>query len=155
MINVLMLAERTWRPMFGRAKTSMKGTHATFLKFCLVGGAAFVLDALVLQSLVTFLALGPVYARIVSFFCAATFTWILNRKYTFDAATKPSLREFAMYLGLMWVGVTVNWLVFLAVLAVLPLSREIPVIALVPATATALLLNFFSAQRFIYRPGDR
>ncbi len=141
--------------MIGLMKRSMKGRHATFLKFCVVGGGAFVLDALILQSLVTFLALGPVYARIVSFVCAATFTWILNRKYTFHAVTKPSIGEFTMYLGLMWVGVTINWLVYLGVLAVFPLSREFPVLALAPATAVAMFSNFFSAQRFIYRPGSR
>jgi putative flippase GtrA len=54
-----------------------------FLRFCLVGAAGSLVDAGLLQALVTLAGANPFVARVSSFLAAATVTWRLNRCFTF------------------------------------------------------------------------
>src|ERR1051326_5356088 len=80
-----------------------------FLRFALVGCAGFVVDAGVLNAM---LALGAdrYTGRIVSYLAAATFTWALNRNYTFRAQRNERLvSEWGRFLAANAVGGLINW----------------------------------------------
>ena len=56
-----------------------------FLRFGLVGTAGFVVDAAALTAAMA-LGLGPYGGRVVSYLAAVTFTWAMNRRFTFAGA---------------------------------------------------------------------
>ena len=74
-----------------------------FLRFALVGVVGFVVDAGVLQALITLAGWGPIAARAVAVPVALFATWLLNSTVTFPLshggpaiaplrATSPSVR---------------------------------------------------------------
>ena len=54
------------------------------LKFALVGGSGFVVDACVLMLLYQWLQIDLLVARAAAFFVAASSNWLLNRVFTFS-----------------------------------------------------------------------
>jgi putative flippase GtrA len=77
------------------------------LGFIVAGGAGFFVDASVLY--IGFcLGLGLIGGRVVSFLAAVTTTWLINRRYTFALASRPSFREWWAYLFANGVGALVN-----------------------------------------------
>ena len=90
-----------------------------FLFFCAVGVAGLVVDVGVLYALAPWL--DWYLARLVSFLCAATATWALNRRFTFQArqAEPPSrvARQYLGYLSAMAVGGAINYACYVAVMA--------------------------------------
>jgi putative flippase GtrA len=125
------------------------------LFFGLVGGSAFFVDAGVLLVMTAGAGWGAVEARLVSFLCAASFTWALNRRLTFRVERRATAGEYAAYTAAMGLGAGVNWAVFLTCLAVVPVTTAYPVLALVPATAAAMVVNFVMSRAILMRPGAR
>lgn len=118
--------------------------------FALAGGAGFVADAGVLM-LGTGLGLPAAAARVPSFLGAVLVTWAINRRVTFRTGARASLREFLHYLAAMALGLGVNYAVFLAALALSETARALPVLALIPATAAGMVVNFISARYVLNR----
>ena len=83
-----------------------------FIRYCLVGVVGFVIDAGILQALVSIMHTNPYAARIASFLCAANSTWLMNRCYTFKVQNKPSHKEWLCYVGSMILGALVNYSAF-------------------------------------------
>lgn len=119
--------------------------------FAAAGAGGFVVDAGVLQGLVSFADASPWAARAVSFTAAVVFTWWCNRTWSFRVQAKPSVGEFLRYLQSMIVGGVINWIVYGFVLARVELATTYPVIALVPAVAAAMAFNFSSMRFWIFR----
>ena len=123
-----------------------------FMRFGLVGGLGFVVDAGVMQLLVTFAGLGPIEARAVSIPAAVFATWLLNRGFTFgktseDAALPSLLRYAAVSAG----GATINFFVYTAlVLASSELAAR-PMIPLAIASIVALIFNYLGSKHFAFR----
>ena len=67
-----------------------RGTR--FLRFAVIGGAAFLVDAGLLYLLI-WSGMGPYLGRVISLLTAATCTWLGNRKFTFDTRPKPAAKE--------------------------------------------------------------
>ena len=59
-----------------------------FLRFSAVGVAGFLVDTAVLY-LGLAAGLGPYVGRAISYVCASTTTWYLNRRFTFHARKSP------------------------------------------------------------------
>jgi putative flippase GtrA len=123
-----------------------------FLRFSVVGGVGFVVDAGVLQALISLAGWGPVEARAVAIPVAVFATWLLNRTVTFpESSGGPALRSLLRYAAVSAAGAGVNFLVFtLLVLA----SREMAAMPMVPlaiASIAALVVNYLGSKHFAFR----
>lgn len=133
---------------------------AQFVRFALVGAAGFVVDVGVL-----YLGLGAgldLYtARAVSFVAAATFTWVGNRRFTFERGSdgptvdeRGAHTEWFRYVAAMAAGGAVNYGVYAAGVALVPLLRAQPWLAVAAGTACGMVLNFVLARRILHRPAS-
>lgn len=126
--------------------------RSQFLRFALVGVLGFLVDLLVLQVSIGIIGLGPVAGRLVSYLCAATTTWAVNRRVTFPEQRSDSalLHEWALFLmsnaagggvnlGFYWFLVTSN----------IPLFSS-PVIALAVGSVAGLLFNFLASKHVVF-----
>jgi putative flippase GtrA len=120
-----------------------------FGRFALIGALGFLVDVAVLYAA---LALGAdwIGARLLSFLAAASFTWAVNRRYTF-AATGSAWREWLRYMASMAGGMLVNFLVYALVLWLLPAAWWTPGCAVACGSAAGLLVNFVSAKLFVFK----
>jgi putative flippase GtrA len=114
------------------------GLVGQILRFGIVGGLGFILDAGILRTLV-YLGASPFLSRIASLAAAVTFTWILNRSMTFAASKPPSWREFGAYVLSSLLGLLINYGLYSgAVLLRAPL-----LLALAIGTIAGSVFNFF------------
>ena len=139
------LVLRLWRATFGRSQ---------FLRFGLVGVAGYAVDATVLTTLVELLAIDPYSARVLSFLCAATTTWGLNRRFTF--ARNPVRRPGGEWLGFLAVslgGAAINYGTYVLVLLFWPLALNYPAIGAACGALAGFLFNFPASKHLVFRTG--
>ncbi len=105
---------------------------ASFWRFGLVGVGGLFVDMAVLYAVIWGLGLGPMPAKVVSFLAAATFTWWMNRRYTFGSSGKSLVHEWASFLATNALGGVVNFAVYTAIVV-----QPLP-LAWAPAMATAM-----------------
>ncbi len=129
------------------------GLARQFMRFCLVGGVGFAVDAGLLWLLLQTTALGPYLARIVSFLTAATVTWRLHRSFTFPAAAKhvPGGRQWAVFVAINAGGAIVNYGVYALLVATTSLFSARPVLAVAVGSAVALIVNFVANRQWVFR----
>jgi putative flippase GtrA len=128
-----------------------------FLRFGIVGGIGFLVDAGLLH-LMLVAGLGHYGGRAVSFLAAVTTTWILNRSFTFrretagasQSAPAPSLREWLAYLGLMAIGGAVNYGTYAAAVELSELVRRRPELGVALGSIVGMAINFWSAKTMIF-----
>lgn len=123
----------------------------SFVWFLVAGGLAFLVDVGVLSLLRG--VLGVYGARVVSFWLAATVTWLINRNISFAGrpASGGLLSEYLRYLGLMLGGGLVNLAVYSLLawcLAQTPLWLAVYVAA---GTLAGMSVNYLGMSRLLYR----
>lgn len=121
-----------------------------FLRFCLIGGLGFVTDFTVLYIGVTWLGLGSVIGRIMSFVIAATVTWKANRHFTFRHDHAGSVREWLHYLLLTSVGGGINVAVYQAWIWLTDKSTLNLFLGVAAGSAVALLFNFTISKYAVF-----
>lgn len=121
------------------------------VRFCAVGAAAFVVDAGAVEALVKLASWNPYLARVVSYLCAASFAWWLNRRYTFGAGQGPVHREWAKYLAVNISGGLVNYIAYAALVASFDFVRAWPWIGVAAGSAAGLLVNFAANKWYVFR----
>lgn len=123
-----------------------------FMKFCVVGGIGFLVDAMLLELGVRAGLITPV-ARLFSVMVAMQVTYALHRAFTFREADVRGVRPWAKFLLSNALGAAVNYGVFLGVLAVLVLDSALleRQAALVAGTAVALGFNYWANKRFVFK----
>lgn len=123
-----------------------------FTRFCAVGGVGFLTDALVLEAVVR-LGMQPVFARLISMAAALCVTYGLHRLITFQVRHSTSWNEWLRFLMWNGAGALLNYGIFLTMLMALdgqpPLLRRQG--ALVVATGTALLFNYWANAQRVFR----
>ena len=121
------------------------------LWFLIAGSLAFVVDVVVLTLLRD--ALGVYAARAVSFWLAATTTWLINRNISFAgrSANGSLLAEYLRYLGLMLGGGAVNVAVYSLVVWTLPQGPLWLMLYVAAGTLVAMTVNYLSMTRLLYR----
>ncbi|HVY51272.1 MAG TPA: GtrA family protein [Devosia sp.] len=129
----------------------MNATIRKFVLFGIAGGAGFVVDTAVLYLLRG--ALGLYGARAISFLCAVLTTWIINRSVAFrgQSADLPLWREFLHYLGAMILGGIVNYAVYAALVATIPLVADQPVLGVAAGVLAGMFVNFLLADKLVFR----
>ncbi len=120
-----------------------------FLRFVLVGGTGFVVDAAVLWLFLSFTPIGPLPARIVAIAVAMATTWMLNRTFTFGASKRTLVAEGFRYGFIGVVTSLINYGVYALLLIGAPLLS--PYAALVFASIAAMLFSFFGYSRYVFR----
>ncbi len=127
------------------------------LLFLVSGALGFLVDASIVQTLVSLFDINPYAARVVSFLCAASATWAFNRRYTFAGKRRyASARgELARYLVAMVGGFALNYGTYVAVLAVMPVAHLWPVIGVAAGSLAGAVLNYLTSKFWIFRaPSD-
>jgi putative flippase GtrA len=125
-----------------------------FLRFAVVGGFGFLVAEAVL-----WLALrggaDKYSAWLVSFLCAATFTWWGNRNLTFAdrKADRPRamLAEWLKFIAANGIGGAVNGGLYALLVTYGPEPLSIPFVALACGVLTGLAINFAMSNFFVFR----
>mgnify|MGYP001813352488 CR=1 FL=1 len=129
--------------------------YRQFFRFSVIGAFGFLVDVSVLY-LLKGLGLDLYTARLVSFLCAATFTWLGNRLFTFresGLARRASGSEWLFYVAAMTLGGLVNYGVYAALITFVATFGHHPWLAVAAGTGAGLSINFLLARRILYRPG--
>jgi putative flippase GtrA len=121
-----------------------------FLRFCIVGGAGFMVDAIVLLALILGFALNPILARVFSFGIAVLFTFELNRRWVFGAREKHLVAAFTSYLGVQCAGFLCNLGVYTLAILGMPPPYNAPLLSLVVASGFALIVNYTGAKHLVF-----
>ncbi|MCX8996185.1 GtrA family protein [Rhizobiaceae bacterium BDR2-2] len=117
-------------------------------RFAIVGGGGFLVDALVLSALLHFTPADPFLARIAAIAAAMSFTFVLNRSYTFGRSNRRMLSESIRYGTVGTVTALFNYGFYAALLIGLPGLQ--PLAALVFASAAAMGLSFVGYSRLVF-----
>jgi putative flippase GtrA len=121
-----------------------------FLRFCVVGAVGFAIDAGILQSLVSGIGANPYLARIISFLVAASATWLMNRRYTFEVEHAATHSEWVRYVTLMVLGAVVNYGAFAISITAWDLARAQPWLGVAVGSVAGLGINFMTS-RLLFR----
>ena len=120
--------------------------------FGVAGTLGFIVDAGVLQLLVSGLAWDRYTGRLISFLCAATTTWIFNRHYTFRGHRRHSLHgEWARYIFAMSGGFACNFAAYSALVLWFNIDRQWLVLAVAAGSIAGLGVNFVASRYWVFR----
>ena len=119
-----------------------------FPRFLIVGGAGFLADAGAL-ALFLYAGLDPVTGRLLSIAMAMLLTWRLNRAFTFTPSERPQWVEGTRYALVVGAASAVNWLVYSALLIIVPGLP--PHAALAVGSIVAIALSYAGFSRFAFR----
>jgi putative flippase GtrA len=122
------------------------------LRFGMVGGIGFLVDAGVLTAMLTW-GLGPYSGRVVSFLAAATTTFILNRSFTFRRDSRSDTHPahaWLAYLGLMVIGGLVNYGTYAAAVALFEPVHRYPVIGVALGSIAGMAINFWTSKTMVF-----
>lgn len=117
-----------------------------FIRFLLIGGTGFLIDASITYALVL-LNFAPWQARIPAILLAMIFTWLGNRKFTYEVQRAHSTAEALRYAMAAIFMALVNYLIFLALLG----FGIWPLVAVIIATACQTILSFHIYRHFVFK----
>jgi putative flippase GtrA len=125
-----------------------------FGKFGLVGIVGLMVDVAVVWLCIRQLGIDPFSSRIVSYLCAATTTWALNRVFTFrDAAHDGIFRQWLTFLAANAVGGVVNYGTYAALVAATVFFHDYPEAATAIGSLAGMLFNFTASKKFVFKAG--
>ncbi|MEM7123603.1 MAG: GtrA family protein [Pseudomonadota bacterium] len=123
-----------------------------FLRFCLVGGIGFVVDAGSLWLLIDYGGMGLLSGRVVSYLIAATVTWALHRHFTFPhGRNSPKGRQWVRFVVVNAVGAGINYGVYALLVLNIAAFAQWPVLAVAAGSVVALAFNFLASRHFVFR----
>jgi putative flippase GtrA len=131
-----------------------------FLRFGLVGLGGMFVDIAALWVAINWMHAGYYLGRVISYLVAATFTWAVNRRFTFrNAAQGPLLKQWASYLVVNSAGAFTNLGVYSLIVGLGPKTGLIPALLLpyLPYFADAcggvcgMVFNYAGSKLFIFR----
>jgi putative flippase GtrA len=126
--------------------------HTRFFKFALVGVVGFIVDAGVLQMLVSLAGWGPITARAVAVPTAVFATWLLNRTITFpESHAGPALRSLWRYYVVSAAGAGVNFCLYSALVFASQAMAAMPLVPLAIGSVAALVVNYLGSKHFAFR----
>lgn len=121
------------------------------LRFGIGGVFGFVVDSGVLYALLAF-GQGPYVARVPSFLCAASATWLVNRYWTFaDRRNAGRSAEWGLYVTVMIAGGVLNYAVYAVLLTHSGLVRDWPILGVAAGSVAGMLLNFLGSWFVVFR----
>jgi len=119
--------------------------------FAMIGIVGFLVDASLLKLFIVLIEDDPILGRTLYFPVAVTVTWLLNRRYTFVPKYMSLFREWISYVVVNSVGLTINLLVFMAVVFAFDAAKSYPIATLGIASLVAMFFNFFGSKYFVFK----
>lgn len=121
-----------------------------FMTFAAIGAVGFAVDGGLLVTLLP--SFGPYLGRAFSFAVAVSVTWGLNRHVTFRNEKNMNWRaELARYVSTQLIGALVNFAIYLAAVAAVPVFSRYPLAALTLGACGGLATNYLLARRVVFR----
>jgi putative flippase GtrA len=121
-----------------------------FIRFGIIGTAGLVPDTITVYA--TRGWLGLYGAGVVAYFVAATFTWSLNRAWTFRGqGSGKAHHQWLRFLAANGVGFVFNRGTYAILVTVSPLCHDHPVIAIAAGALVSMFLNFGLSRRLVFR----
>ena len=127
-----------------------KITQLSFIRFCIVGGFMFCLDASILYIFIYGLDFSPKISRIISAICSTTISWVLHRNYTFNPSRLKLLLEYRNYILCSLLSFIINLSVYIILIEKLVICWEYPILALIAATATSMNFSYFFMKKLVF-----
>ena len=118
------------------------------IRFLMVGGLGFTVDASVFFCVSQLLGGSWALARVCAFLVAVCVTWQGNRRWTFKSGGAP-LREVRRYAVVQITGCLINYGSFMAVLAAVPHPKAW-ILAYLVGSASAAIFNFQVSSRLVF-----
>ena len=138
-------------PDSGGPTAVLSTSRLQFLRFAMVGVAGFGVDSGCLYLVVHELGGGLYAGRLVSYLSAASFTWALNRRYTFGNRRGDRLtREWLRFLAANAAGGLINYGVYAVLVSASELVSTWPVIGVGAGSLAGLIANFLLSRRFVF-----
>lgn len=125
-----------------------KAEAGRFLRFAIVGGAGFLIDAALLTLLHDGAGLDPFSARLVSISVSAFTTWRLNRSLTFGASERSQGSEGLRYALVAAATAGFNYAVYVLLLLAWP--ELPPIAAAILATCAAMFFSYVGYSRLVF-----
>ena len=126
----------------------------SILRFAVIGALGMPVDWGVLQLMVHW-GTGPYFGRIISWFCAASFTWAGNRYFTFAASRARTLlgagKEWLRFLAANAVGGLVNVGLYSVLVHSAPPPFNKLTVALICGVLLGLLFNFTLSKKVVFK----
>lgn len=119
--------------------------------FCVIGGAGFLVDAIVLHLAMTFFGGYPLLCRIPAFSLAVIVTWYGNAHWTFNVPDKRFRASFPKYLASNLVGLSLNYGLYAVSILTIAYCARYPLAALAIGSAVALIYNYAAAHFWIFK----
>lgn len=122
-----------------------------FLRFGMVGVGGLFVDTAILYAA---LACGSGFylGRLISYLGAATFTWVMNRRFTFREHADPNrLREWARFLAANAVGGVLNYCTYALLIGASGTVRALPVLGVAAGSIAGLAVNFILSRQMVFK----
>ena len=132
-----------------RLFATLRSQREPFIRFAVVGTFGFLVDATALTVALDHGA-GLYLGRAISFLTAATTTWYLNRKITFESRDLRIFREWLRFLLANAVGGLANFVVYAALVAFVSVFAHHPILAVAAGSVTGLTLNYLLSKRIVF-----
>jgi putative flippase GtrA len=136
------------------SRTAVALSRLSILRFAIIGALGMPVDWGVLQLMVHF-GTGPYFGRMISWFCAATFTWAGNRYFTFASSRArgfvATIKEWARFLAANAVGGLVNVGLYSVLVRFSPPPFNDLTIALICGVLLGLVFNFTLSKKLVFR----
>jgi putative flippase GtrA len=121
------------------------------LKFGAVGVLGFLVDASVLYLAWSGIGLDLYSSRVLSYICAATTTWWLNRSWTFRSTDQRHWAEWLRFVALNLGGGVVNYTAYALLVTLSPLFGRYPVLAVAVGSLSGMLVNYAVSYLWVFR----
>lgn len=117
-----------------------------FLRFCSIGGLGFLVDSLTFLILLT-IRLDPLFARLLSFWLAAFFTWLGNRLFTFKTDNSSNWHiQLIKHMATAHIAGSLNLFIFWL------MSEHTPMyVAFLFGISSGLLLNYSLSKLLVFK----
>jgi putative flippase GtrA len=126
-------------------------TREQFLRFAVVGAAGFAVDSAALYIAMQWLHSGHYLGRLISYLIAATFTWAMNRRFTFAGqVTRRRLSQWLKFLAVNSTGGAANYAVYALLVGTSMLVTEWPVIGVAAGSVAGLAINFILSRKLVF-----
>lgn len=120
-----------------------------FRRFLLVGGVGFVIDAGLTRLLIE-VGLAPWLARVPAILSSMTFTWLANRRFTYEVKAPRSANEALRYALVATTMTVVNYSIY-----VMLINRGMPPVAAITfATACQSVMSFLAYRHLVFTDSE-
>lgn len=122
------------------------------LSFSIVGVIGFLVDTAALYVAIGLLGAGLYGGRVISYLAAATVTWALNRRFTFEAQRSANrVAEWGRFLAANAVGGSVNYATYALLVMFCPFVATNPVLGVAAGSIAGLIINFSLSRYLVFR----